>query len=462
MRFQVYPGVSFISLNDRAPTVALMDDPPERLLGATGLAPTWSDTTASAWRELAGDVVGVAEFARYVDVNWAYFAWPHARCRGKRLEKVLRAVMKEGGWVEEGAGWRMIGKKTRGKKRARRKKKGREDADRKKGRTGRLDRAAKSACIDMREASNSEGEEDEESSSEDLMEEKEEAVLVDVDFSVIADEAEIERIMRLVETSNGADPNSDGADPKADKTAVPLRIPRHWIQPTPHVALSSFDRNASLAVEPSSVGTWTVRGRKGWRSVRATHGAVRGDWFYEVVVGAGRGNVRLGWATRRQSVGAPVGFADRSFGIRDRTGEIMAGALPYTYGEPFGPGDVVGCRLRLGEEAGSSVRRGILVADLRWLEFRFMYGCEGPAPLDCLDLFAGGTIEWFLNGASMGEAELFEEKGGIPAGRYYPVVSLFKGADVDVNFGPEFKYAPPKGCLPLSRCRGGSNPEAGG
>ena len=54
----------------------------------------------------------------------------------------------------------------------------------------------------------------------------------------------------------------------------------------------------------------------------------------------------------------------------------------------------------------------------------------------------GSSITFFRNGKSLGRA--FDN---IPGGPYFPAVSLYNGASVTLNFGPDFA-CPPPGCVP--------------
>lgn len=66
----------------------------------------------------------------------------------------------------------------------------------------------------------------------------------------------------------------------------------------------------------------TVTGHRGFRTVRASHGAHSGAWYCEATVthlGA-TGHVRLGWCTRKAELNAPVGFDEFGFCYRDLEG----------------------------------------------------------------------------------------------------------------------------------------------
>ncbi|KAH6593058.1 hypothetical protein BASA50_007640 [Batrachochytrium salamandrivorans] len=65
-----------------------------------------------------------------------------------------------------------------------------------------------------------------------------------------------------------------------------------------------------------------------------------------------------------------------------------------------------------------------------------------------LEVLPGTEIQFFKNGVALGIA--FRD---IYQGKYHPAVSLFGGALVSVNFGPNFAYPIPKAALPFSQVR---------
>lgn len=66
----------------------------------------------------------------------------------------------------------------------------------------------------------------------------------------------------------------------------------------------------------------SVTGHRGFRTVRASHGAHVGTWYCEVTVThlGKSGHVRLGWCTRKAELQAPVGFDEHGFSYRDLEG----------------------------------------------------------------------------------------------------------------------------------------------
>lgn len=75
--------------------------------------------------------------------------------------------------------------------------------------------------------------------------------------------------------------------------------------------------------------------------IRATHGCHEGSWYYEVTVErlGDTGHCRVGWATKRAEVQAPVGFDQYGFSYRDILGTKQHKALRENYGDGFAEGE---------------------------------------------------------------------------------------------------------------------------
>ena len=109
----------------------------------------------------------------------------------------------------------------------------------------------------------------------------------------------------------------------------------------------------------------TATGYKGYRMVRATHGVSSGSWYFEIKVNTPLngedGHTRLGWCTEMGELQAPVGYDQNSYAYRDRvalpsggmaaTGSRFHESTGAEYGGPYGPGDVIGCWLKMGAPA---------------------------------------------------------------------------------------------------------------
>ncbi|KAJ1386866.1 concanavalin A-like lectin/glucanase domain-containing protein, partial [Ochromonadaceae sp. CCMP2298] len=128
----------------------------------------------------------------------------------------------------------------------------------------------------------------------------------------------------------------------------------------------------------------------GYRMVRATQGVYQGSYYFEVEVLSpgtqGHAHVRVGWSGRSGELQAPVGFDRHSFAYRDVQGSKVHDSDRQSYGESYGPGDVVGCSLTMNEDPSRT------------------------------------RLCFYKNGVSQGVAYSGAE---VPLGVYFPAVSLY-------------------------------------
>jgi len=207
--------------------------------------------------------------------------------------------------------------------------------------------------------------------------------------------------------------------------------------------LSRGDKAKLLFVESDGL---TARGYKGYRSARALYGCVSGDWYYEVEIlpPHSAGNARIGVSTRRLELEAPAGSDKHSWSVRDVTGDLFHEARGKPYGKRFGAGDVIGCRISL-PKISEELEERIHKQELAHVEYRLLDLRHGKAPEDADVFLDGAFLEFFKNGESWGVGQK-----GLPANRYYPTLSLYKESQVRINFGPDFKFPPPKGVAAFS------------
>ncbi|XP_058077462.1 protein TRAUCO-like [Magnolia sinica] len=189
---------------------------------------------------------------------------------------------------------------------------------------------------------------------------------------------------------------------------------------------------------------------KGYRMVRATRGVVEGVWYFEIkVVNLGEtGHTRLGWATEKGDLQAPVGYDGNSFAYRDVDGSKVHRAVREEYGEKgYGEGDVVGCYISLpdGELYVPKPPHLVIYKGQR-------YACAADGKDDPPKVVPGSELSFFKNGICQGVA--FTNLYG---GRYYPAASMFTRPNqpncvVKFNFGPEFECFPQEfGGRPMPR-----------
>lgn len=317
------------------------------------------------------------------------------------------------------------------------------------------------------------------------------------EFYVMMELAEVKKLLstreagkkgdgRRADTPSGADDDDDVILCGTIISRNVNRIPEEWTaEAFKPVRLSLFDKSPGISFVGDSSEN-VVKGHKGYRMIRATSGVLEGDWYFESeILPRVKGNVRLGWSMRRSDIETPVGFDPYGFGIRDLTGEFLHRARPKPYGERFGVGDIIGCRILLPPLTDEQ-KQHISEAEERWLKHRFISNLQGPQPPDSdIDLSPHGKIEFFKNGKSMGIPAFFtdpqppmdtrldgdknknlpngelKEKGlrrnsrdatlkkCMKGGVYYPSIALFGDAVVKANFGPQFKFPVPEGSQPM-------------
>ncbi|KAL3917967.1 MAG: hypothetical protein SGARI_007585 [Bacillariaceae sp.] len=138
-----------------------------------------------------------------------------------------------------------------------------------------------------------------------------------------------------------------------------------------------------------------------------------------------------------------------SYGVRDIGGSKIHRSQREDHwgGEEFGPGDVIGCAISMVADStmegvpptGSSSRNSVDASGEPLSHQQHQAQLQQPQSNQ-------NHIRFFKNGYPMGEFVISKGKreGGaafiIPDGVYYPAVSLYMGASVKVNFGPNFIY----------------------
>lgn len=104
----------------------------------------------------------------------------------------------------------------------------------------------------------------------------------------------------------------------------------------------------------------TIIGERGYRTARCSHGIDEGMMFYEVSFNQTdpcfippnqsstplpSPHLRVGWAREKASLNCPVGFDEYGYAYGDRDGVKCHSQVSKAYGEPWGPGDIIGCLL---------------------------------------------------------------------------------------------------------------------
>lgn len=228
----------------------------------------------------------------------------------------------------------------------------------------------------------------------------------------------------------------------------------------PYVKLSDNDRAPQLKL----TGDFSVTGEKGYSMVRATHGANRGRFYYEITIDRMQKPlkcdenvlqaVRVGWGQRYANLQAPLGYDQYGYSYRSRYGTKfhMAKGKTYDKNGGFGEGDVIGCMIELpyGNKRNVTERRhlpqsikktGMIVSNMKKKDNndRPKVLEEKDEPPQKLKPLKGSQMIFYKNGQSLGVA--FED---VYEGFYYPTIALYKNCKVSVNFGPRFRFPPPQ------------------
>ncbi|KAH7619684.1 hypothetical protein Ndes2526B_g06665 [Nannochloris sp. 'desiccata'] len=207
-----------------------------------------------------------------------------------------------------------------------------------------------------------------------------------------------------------------------------------------HVKLSTEEKAPQIVLDESQL---TASSSKGYCTVRCTHGAHSGTWYYEVIIEqlGPTGAVRLGWSTRESEVQAPVGSDGLGYAYRSIQGSRVHEGIREEYGKQFGEGDIVGCLLHMPAGGRPLEKTAEDVVRYRGQ----LYFTEDDSALEAQPL-ATSFIEFFVNGESQGRTfiDLIKE------GTYYPSISLYtharqvEAAQVKLNFGATPFVDPPQ------------------
>jgi hypothetical protein len=178
----------------------------------------------------------------------------------------------------------------------------------------------------------------------------------------------------------------------------------------------------------------TVSGAAGYRLARSSHPVIAGTYYYECTVNltSDRQHVRLGIATEKADNQAPVGYDGHGYGIRDTDGRLFHTArqiLPRTHA--FHSGDIVGFLLKL--PAIESDKSYYELATPPQVPIALTSKPDPDPPGEPL---ADAELHVYVNGRRIASI------ANVRAGAYYAAVSVYMGASVTANFGPDFAHCP--------------------
>lgn len=187
----------------------------------------------------------------------------------------------------------------------------------------------------------------------------------------------------------------------------------------------------------------TLTGHKFYCTIRANHSVNRGAWYFEVKIqelpeGAA---TRIGWAQKNANLQAPLGFDKFGYSIRSRKGTKFHESIGKHYSNGYKAGDYLGCMIVLPQGKNDFLPPSY--KDKPLIKFKSHLYFEEKDKLQenlkNLKPLKGSKIIFYLNGKNLGEA--FTD---IYGGDYYPAIATYKQAKVKANFGPKFRYPPPR------------------
>lgn len=218
------------------------------------------------------------------------------------------------------------------------------------------------------------------------------------------------------------------------------------------VKLSETDRAPQLKI---SDDCYRVTGEKGYSMIRATCGANRGKYYFEIHINSMPDNsaTRVGWGQCYANLQAPLGYDHFGYSYRSRYGTKFHQASGKSYDESGGykAGDTIGCMIELPHpDKKRKFQSYHLPESIKNKEVGFLMNSKKkdapkvmleevlkPVDPNKLEPLEGSKISFYKNGNFIGVAfrDIFE-------GYYYPSISLYKNCVVTANFGPKFKCPP--------------------
>lgn len=207
------------------------------------------------------------------------------------------------------------------------------------------------------------------------------------------------------------------------------------------VLLALHDRAPQLKVSEDRLA---VTGEKGYSTIRATHFVTKGCWYWEATIEEmPEGSAaRLGWGQDYANLQAPVGYDKFGYAWRSKKGTKFHESHGKRYSSGYGEGDTVGFMIVLPHNDFTKLVPNTY-KDRPLVKFKsHLYYEEKDnvqEKLKSLVTLSGSKMLNFKNGECNGVA--FKD---IYQGSYYPILSLHKNITVSVNFGPNFKYPPPR------------------
>ena len=170
----------------------------------------------------------------------------------------------------------------------------------------------------------------------------------------------------------------------------------------------------------------------------------RGTWYWECTIEEmpDTAATRIGYGQSFCNLQAPLGYDKFGYSWRSRKGTVFHESTGKHFSDGYGEGDVLGVLIHLPEAPGATYIPPTY-KDKPLVKFKSHLYYEDRDDMQeairNLKPLPQSRIDFFKNGVHQGTG--FRD---IYAGNYYPAISLYKNVTVSLNFGPNFKYPPPK------------------
>lgn len=219
--------------------------------------------------------------------------------------------------------------------------------------------------------------------------------------------------------------------PDLDNLPGPVRMSNHPTHTATQVSINEHGDRVSNA--------------KGYRTAKASHAVHHGAWYWELKRTNTRGMTRCGFAQISADLQGPCGMDIFGYSFRADPPTTFHKGTGETYGiRGYDQGDILGLLLFIPTITPDQERD---LQERFWqMEYRYeAFQYKSPSLEQAMSVLRDSEICYFLNGVCLGVA--FKD---LYLGRYYPAVSCYEDAEVQVNFGPEFVHPPPRSWKDLS------------
>ncbi|KAI8893988.1 hypothetical protein BC833DRAFT_606593 [Globomyces pollinis-pini] len=202
------------------------------------------------------------------------------------------------------------------------------------------------------------------------------------------------------------------------------------------VQISSLTTHTAPQVQLSP-NCLVLSNEKGYRLAKSTHGIWEHSWCFEVSLLTDTGHARIGFSQISGDLQAPCGYDQFSYSFRD-TGSLFHQSKGHNvagYEHGYKKGDILTCCISLPKSKGKDYDVIDPVLLYRLFDEEDIENSYVQIKSNPLVTLPNSKIEYYVNGQPLGTA--FTD---LLQGKYHAAISLYNGAQVELNFGPKLKY----------------------